>query len=89
LENRFVAVFDRKNEDCDGCAACFLRCKIGTIEWQEMRPVIDQKKCIGCGECIKICGAHAISLKLKGVIVAKILMRYQRKKMVNKQRRTK
>jgi len=37
-----------------------LRNKTGS--WRVLRPAIDKKKCIGCGECIKFCPEGCIKL---------------------------
>ncbi len=53
--------FDTKNEkDCNGCGACVLRCPVHAISFRENHegffyPVIDDKKCIQCGLCKRVC----------------------------------
>lgn len=87
MKNKFVAVYDKNNKDCDGCAACALRCPSDAIEmgykFPKSWPVIDAQKCVGCGKCIKVCDAKAISFTLKGAIKAKILHCYHRRKLIH------
>jgi len=94
LENRFVATFNKNNKDCDGCGACALHCKHEAIVMNyeppgKLWPEINPEKCIGCGVCVKKCFAHALTLVLKGEVRARIIWRYQRRKIVtmNNQRR--
>lgn len=92
MENKFVAFYNENNKDCDGCGACSLQCPSDAIEMEyefpNSWPVIDAQKCGGCGKCIRICSAHALTLVLKGEVRARIIWRYQRRKIVtNSQRR--
>ncbi len=34
--------------------------------WLQPRPVIDTKKCVGCGECERSCPGHTIEIRQKG-----------------------
>jgi 2-oxoacid:acceptor oxidoreductase delta subunit (pyruvate/2-ketoisovalerate family) len=36
-----------------------------TGSWRNMRPVVDKKKCIGCGTCVKYCPEAVIELKVE------------------------
>lgn len=93
MENRFVALFDKNNKDCDGCATCVLYCPQEAMEIEyeppgKVWPKINPKKCTGCGVCVKKCSAHALTLVLKGEVRARIIWWYQRRKiMTNNQRR--
>lgn len=48
------------DESCSGCSACYEICQVSAIEFKNddkgfLYPIIDQSKCIQCGECIKVC----------------------------------
>jgi ferredoxin len=50
--------------DCIGCHYCFYECPVSAISWGDDKYEIDQKKCIQCGTCAKVCNisaAHAVS----------------------------
>lgn len=36
-----------------------------TGSWRNMRPVVDKKKCIGCGTCVKYCPEAVIELRIE------------------------
>ena len=40
---------------CKGCTSCLRRCPTEAIRIREGHAVIDSKRCIDCGECIKVC----------------------------------
>lgn len=49
-----------KRQDCCGCGACFNICPRNAIAMEEdeqgfLYPVIDKKKCVDCGLCVKVC----------------------------------
>ena len=49
--------------DCTGCEACVQICKKDAIKMQQksdgfMYPVIDNEKCVDCGQCVKTCPAN-------------------------------
>jgi ferredoxin len=49
---------------CVGCHYCFYECPASAISWGDDKYEIDQKKCIHCGTCAKVCNisaAHAVS----------------------------
>ena len=46
--------------DCCGCAACFCACPKSAITMEDDKegfeyPVIDERRCIMCYKCIKVC----------------------------------
>jgi len=52
------------NDNCIGCHYCFNECPAKAISWGDDKYEIDQKKCIHCGTCAKVCNisaAHAVS----------------------------
>jgi ferredoxin len=50
---------------CTLCLMCYYECPTGAITIiPDVSAVIDQKKCIRCGRCIKECHAEAI-VKIK------------------------
>ncbi|MGN0255650.1 MAG: Coenzyme F420 hydrogenase/dehydrogenase, beta subunit C-terminal domain [Chordicoccus sp.] len=53
------------DRNCCGCGACADICPVSAIDMQEdsdgfLYPVIDYKKCISCGKCIRSCGYRHI-----------------------------
>jgi ferredoxin len=44
---------------CVGCHYCFYECPAGAISWGDDKYEIDQKKCIHCGTCAKVCNISA------------------------------
>jgi ferredoxin len=48
---------------CLGCHYCFNECPAGAIQWGDDTYVIDQKKCIHCGTCYKVCNAGIVIRK--------------------------
>lgn len=63
--NNIPRLFERK-EDCCGCTACHAICPkqaISMVEDEEgfEYPNIDEKKCIGCKMCLKVCQIKAKS----------------------------
>ena len=58
MENFFHSVYLDK-ELCKGCINCIKRCPTEAIRVRNGKAVINNKKCIDCGECIRICSHHA------------------------------
>lgn len=55
-----MKVTDKTCQECSGCTACMNICPVNAIEMKENKegflyPSIDEKKCIDCGLCYKIC----------------------------------
>lgn len=48
---------------CLGCHYCFNECPAGAIQWGDGTYVIDQRKCIHCGTCYKVCNAGIVIRK--------------------------
>jgi ferredoxin len=48
---------------CVGCHYCFNECPAGAISWGDDKYEIDQKKCIHCGTCAKVCNISAAHKK--------------------------
>ena len=47
---------------CTCCGACIDKCQMGAIYFQENTYLINQKRCIGCGNCVIACASDAIKL---------------------------
>ena len=45
---------------CLGCHYCYYECPAHAIEYGNDTYVIDQKKCIHCGTCYKVCNAGIV-----------------------------
>ena len=59
-EKKEYPVLYTKKEECCGCAACFSICPRNAISMSTDEngfeyPIIDRKKCIICGMCLKVC----------------------------------
>ena len=55
-----IPVLYEKKEDCCGCTACYAICPKGAITMKEDEeaieyPQIDEKICVRCGMCLKVC----------------------------------
>lgn len=48
---------------CIGCHYCFYECPAGAISWGDDKYEIDQKKCLHCGTCAKVCNISAAHAK--------------------------
>jgi len=51
------------NKNCIGCHFCFYSCPVSAIQWGDDKYEIDQKKCIKCGTCEKVCNISAATHK--------------------------
>jgi formate hydrogenlyase subunit 6/NADH:ubiquinone oxidoreductase subunit I len=51
------------NKNCIGCHYCFYSCPASAIRWGDDKYEIDQKKCIHCGTCEKVCNISAATHK--------------------------
>jgi len=49
-----------KKDDCKKCVVC---CPVEAVKIEDKKVIIDEKLCIGCGECVRICCNSAISMK--------------------------
>ena len=62
--NKEIPVLYKRKEDCCGCTACYAICPKSAITMQPDEegfdyPVIDEKMCIRCGMCLKVCPIKA------------------------------
>ena len=49
------------NGGCVLCLMCVYECRVGAISIKEdVSTVIDQEKCVGCGNCFRNCQTGAI-----------------------------
>lgn len=48
---------------CLGCNYCFNECPGKAIQWGDDTYVIDQKKCLHCGTCYRVCNAGIVVRK--------------------------
>ena len=48
---------------CLGCHYCYYECPAHAIEYGDGTYVIDQKKCVHCGTCYKVCNAGIVTRK--------------------------
>lgn len=44
---------------CTGCTTCLRHCPTEAIRIRDGRAVINEDRCIDCGECIRVCGSKA------------------------------
>jgi len=71
MENLYLKT--KRKETCNGCTACIYVCPKKCIEMKEdnegfIYPVIDETKCIHCGNCLTVCGnTKEQNLKFKPV----------------------
>lgn len=55
-----IPILYTKKSDCCGCSACYAICPVQAIHMEFdaegfLYPLIDEHKCIGCYQCLKIC----------------------------------
>jgi indolepyruvate ferredoxin oxidoreductase, alpha subunit len=55
-------------EDCTGCQHCLedFECPALSMDEADGRVVIDRVRCVGCGVCVHVCPAGAITARQKG-----------------------
>ena len=56
------AVMDVCYVGCIGCTLCEKQCEYGAIVMENNIPVIDAKKCVGCGKCAEKCPKKIITI---------------------------
>jgi len=56
-------------ELCSGCELCVRSCEDHALRMENGLPVRDLSKCIGCGDCIKVCPVDAMVVARKGWLV--------------------
>ncbi|PKK38947.1 Electron transport complex protein RnfB [Clostridiaceae bacterium JG1575] len=49
---------------CIGCTLCVRACKYGAITMKDSLAIINQEKCVQCGECLKVCPSKSIIMGL-------------------------
>ena len=59
MENNFFHSVYLEKDLCKGCINCIKRCPTEAIRVRNGKAVINNKFCIDCGECIRICQHHA------------------------------
>lgn len=57
--NKFYHSVRLDEDKCKGCINCIKRCPTEAIRVRNGKAVINEKFCIDCGECIRICENHA------------------------------
>lgn len=72
-DNMNVGLIQKQN--CCGCEACANSCPNGCIKMVEdgegfLYPEVDEKQCIGCGRCVKVCKGNAEGLAKSSTIDA-------------------
>ena len=60
MENKKIPILFNEKEECCGCSACKSICLQGAIsikrdEMGFLYPIIDERKCIKCYMCQKVC----------------------------------
>lgn len=51
-------------EGCDGCKLCGFVCPQKCIDTSRKPVIIDQNRCLHCGNCFEICPTHAIAKRI-------------------------
>lgn len=59
-ENKSIPILFNGKEECCGCTACYAICPKNAIYMQPdeegfLYPVIDEKLCVNCMSCLKVC----------------------------------
>ena len=69
-----------KKNDCCGCMACLNRCPKNAIKCieNELYPIIEEKKCVDCGICRKICEKSIKPKRTLEYIAAKMKQKEER-----------
>lgn len=54
------SILHKEKNQCCGCTACYAICPVSAIEMKSdeegfFYPLVDEKKCINCGMCKKVC----------------------------------
>jgi len=65
---------------CTGCAACINSCNHNAIKMTKeyqgfFYPIVDEKKCVSCGLCKKVCPANCLSLPHRHIQVYAALVK--------------
>ena len=57
------------SDNCCGCSACNDKCPVSAISMSEnagdRMPMVDEEKCIFCGQCLKVCPNYSVVPKSK------------------------
>ena len=60
INSKPIPILYERKEDCCGCTACYAICPKSAISMKEDEegfeyPQIDEKICVRCGMCLKVC----------------------------------